>query len=131
MKIVKLLSNLGGIILFYGLLSFISLVLVILVDKNDNLYGNRCYVKDEYDFKELFKSEEVKEVSYHVGCNTYYVNVYVDENLSKDEIKVLLIKYSLIKQGLNIDTPVEVIVHASEPYFARLLDEGKISLVGN
>lgn len=131
MKLIKLLVNLGGIILFYGVIAFMSLILVVSLDKKEEPFGNRCVTEDNYNFNELFKSADVKDINYHLGCNTYYVNVYVNEDLSKDDIKVLLIKYSLIKQELGIETPVEVVIHSSKPYFARLLDEGKISLVGN
>lgn len=130
MKVIKFFSNLGGIILFYGVISFLSLILVVFTDKKENPYGNRCVVNKEYNFSELFKDEEVSNITYRIGCNTYYVIVNVSDELSENRIRALLIKFSLIKDQEGIKRPVEVIVNSDKPYFARLLDEGKVLVVG-
>lgn len=130
MKVIKFFSNLGGIILFYGVISFLSLILVVFTDKKENPYGNRCVVNKEYNFSELFKDEEVSNITYRIGCNTYYVIVNVSDELSEDRIRALLIKFSLIKDQEGIKSSVEVIVNSDKPYFARLLDEGKVLVVG-
>jgi hypothetical protein len=130
MKLFKFLASLGGVIVFYGIIGLISLVLVIYTDKQVNLYGNRCVAKDEYNLTELFKDDKVNEIDYRLGCNTYYVTIKVDESLNTDQIKALLIKYSLIKKDQNINIPIEVTIDSNKPYYARLLDEGAISFVG-
>jgi hypothetical protein len=129
-KLFKFLAGIGGVILFYGVIGFISLVLVIYTDNKINMYGNRCVTADAYNFKELFKEDAVTNIDYRLGCNTYYVSVSVNDNVSENQIKALLIKYSLIKENNNIEIPIEVTVISSKPYYARLLDEGTITFVG-
>lgn len=130
MKLYTVFAKIGAILFMYALLAALALVLVVQFDTVKNPFGDRCNTSINQNIDEIFYVEEVKDFSYHLTCNTLYLNATLDENASDGQVRALLIKYALLKEQNQIPYSVEVLVKAKETYFSRLLNEGAVTLVG-
>lgn len=112
MYILKTLWNFSckaGFSLFLMSVMFIGAVsLVSLTQKGKVYYGNRCNAALNEKAINYLNQEEVIAYDYELNCNTLYLDLTLDDNITKEKAKALLVRISSYYKSINynIDTQI-------------------------
>ena len=114
MKILKKLwsfSVKAGLSLFIFTTMFItSVILVSITQKGKINYGNRCISSFDEQIISYLNQKEIISYDYEFKCNTLYLDLTLDEDITKEGAKVLLISLSSYYDEINYNVDTQITV---------------------
>ena len=114
MKILKKLwsfSVKAGLSLFIFTTMFItSVILVSIAQKGEINYGNRCISSFDEQIISYLNQKEIISYDYEFKCNTLYLDLTLDEDITKEGAKVLLISLSSYYDEINYNVDTQITV---------------------
>ncbi len=112
MKILKKLwsfSVKSGLSLFIFTIMFItSVILVSITQKGKINYGNRCISSFNEQVLSYLNQEEIISYDYDFKCNTLYLDLTLNEGITKEGAKVLLIRLSSYYDEINYNVDTQI-----------------------
>lgn len=99
----------AGLSLFVLSIMFLSsIVLVSITQKGKIYYGDRCYAFIEEKVISYLNQDEVISYDYDFACNTLYLDLTLNENITKEGAKTLLVRLSSYYDEIeyNVDTQI-------------------------
>lgn len=108
--IYKILWKSGAVLLILTIMFVGAISLFSLSQKGKIYYGNRCYLSLDTRAIDYLNQEEIIAYDYDFACNTLYLDLNVDEKISKDSSKALLVRISTYYKSIdfNINTQISL-----------------------
>ena len=99
----------GGVFLFLlGLMFFGSVSLVSLTQKGKVYYGNRCNSSLDKKTISFLNQEEIISYDYELNCNTLYLDLNVNDHISIENAKTLIIRMSSYYKAINYNVDTQI-----------------------
>ena len=99
----------GGISLSLFILMFFgSVSLVSLTQKGKVYYGNRCNSSLDKKTISFLKQEEIVSYDYELNCNTLYLELNVDDHITIENAKALIIRISTYYKSINFNVATQI-----------------------
>ena len=99
----------GGISLSLFILMFFGAVsLVSLTQKGKVYYGNRCNSSLDKKTISFLKQEEIVSYDYELNCNTLYLELNVDDHITIENAKALIIRISTHYKSINFNVATQI-----------------------
>lgn len=110
--------------MFAGAVSIFS-----LVNRDTIYYGGRCNSSLDEKAINYLNQEEIIAYDYELNCNTLYLDLNVDDSLTKDQIIALLTRISTYYNSINFDADTQVIIKNNNYLIlANFINDGSVSL---
>lgn len=128
-KIWNIFVKLGALFFIWTILLIGAISLFSLTNKGTIYYGNRCNCSLNNNAIKYLNQEEIIAYDYELNCNTLYLDLSVDDKLSKEQIIALLVRISNYYNSIdyNINTQV-TIKNTNYLILASIVDNGEVSL---
>jgi len=112
MKLLKKMWNFSakaGLCLFLLTVMFVGAVsLVSITQKGKVYYGNRCSSKLNEKALSYLKQEEIISYDYELKCNTLYLDLVLDDFVTKENAKALLVRLSSYYENINYNIDIQI-----------------------
>lgn len=98
-----------GCCLFIFFIMFVSAVsLVAITQKGKINYGNRCKCSLNENVISYLNQKEIISYDYDLKCNTLYLDLFLEENTTKETAKSILVRLSSYYKTIeyNVDTQI-------------------------
>lgn len=107
-KVWKFLYK-GGLSLFLLVFMFFSSVsLVSLTQKGKAYYGNRCNSLINKKTISFLRQEEIISYDYELNCNTLYLDLNVNNHITIEKAKALIIRISSYYESINYNVDTQI-----------------------
>lgn len=110
--------------MFTGAVSIFS-----LANRNTIYYGNRCNSFLNEKAISYLNQEEIIAYDYELNCNTLYLDLSVNDDLTKEKIFALLTRISIYYNSINLNLNTQVTAKNNKYLIlASLINDGSVSL---
>jgi len=119
-----------GLVVFVWAIMFVSAISIFsLVNKDTIYYGNRCNSTINKKAINYLNQEEIIAYDYELNCNTLYLDLNVNDELSKEKIIALLTRISTYYSSIKLNTNTQVTIkNKNYLILASLINDGSVSL---
>ena len=132
MIILKKLWNFSskvGFSLFIITVMFIGAVsLVSITQRGKVYYGNRCNTQLNQQAISYLNQEEVISYDYELKCNTLYLDLTLEDSITKENAKALLVRISSYYNSINYSTNTQVTLKGYNYMIMACLVENDVTL---
>ena len=87
-----------------------SISLVSITQKGTVYYGNRCVSNLDNSIIEYLNQKEVISFDYELKCNTLYLELILDDSITQETAKALLIRISAYYESINYNVNTQISV---------------------
>ena len=122
------LAKCGLIIFIYCLMFIGSVSLVSITQKGVVNYGNRCNSILNNQAIYYLDQTEIIAYDYELNCNTLYLDLSVNDDLSETSIKSLLVRISSYYKEINYSVDTQITIKNSKYLILASLVNYEVSL---
>ena len=128
-KTWKTLVKMGAVLFVWSILFIGAISIFSLVNKNTIYYGNRCHSSLDNSAIDYLNQEEIIAFDYELNCNTLYLDLSVNDSLTKNQIIALLTRISNYYNSIDFNTNTQITAkNTSYLILASLANDGGVSL---
>ena len=128
-KIWRFSVKCGASLFLLSIMFAAAVSLVSITQKGKVYYGDRCCSILNPKAIDFLNQKEIIAYDYELNCNTLYLDLNVQDELSKDQIVALLIKISNYYKELKISNNTQATIkNSSYLILANLANDGSLSL---
>lgn len=115
----------AGLSLFILLVMFIGAISLFSISQKGKIYyGNRCISSINKDAIKYLNQNEIISYDYELNCNTLYLDLTLDDSISAENAKALLVRISSYYESINYDTNTQITLKGNNYLiFASLVDK--------
>lgn len=118
-----------GLVVFIYLIMFIgSISLVSLTQKGVIYYGDRCNSLLDNKAIDYLKQEEIIAYDYVLQCNTLYLDLNVNDELTDKQITALLVRISSYYKEIDFNVDTQITTKNSKYLILASLINHEVSL---
>ncbi len=100
-----------------------------LTNRGTVYYGNRCISSIDDKALKYLNQDEIIAYDYELQCNTLYLDLVVDDEITKDESISLLVRIANYYNSIEYNTKAQVTLkNSSYLILASLIGDGTVSL---
>ena len=122
------LAKCGLIVFIYCLMFIGSVSLVSITQKGVVNYGNRCNSILNNQAIYYLDQTEIIAYDYELNCNTLYLDLSVNDDLSETSIKSLLVRISSYYKEINYSVDTQITIKNSKYLILASLVNYEVSL---
>ena len=128
-KTWRILVKMGAVLFIWSILFIGAISIFSLVNKNTIYYGNRCNSSLDNSAIDYLNQEEIIAFDYELNCNTLYLDLSVNDTLTKNQIIALLTRISNYYNSIDFNTNTQITAkNTSYLILASLTNDGGVSL---
>lgn len=128
-KIWHFLVNCGLALFSLTIMLVGAISLFSLTNRGTVYYGNRCISSIDDKALKYLNQDEIIAYDYELQCNTLYLDLVVDDEITKDESISLLVRIANYYNSIEYNTKAQVTLkNSSYLILASLIGDGTVSL---
>ena len=118
-----------GLSLFLITIMFIGAVsLVSLTQKGKVYYGNRCNASINKKALAYLNQDEVISYDYELNCNTLYLDLTLENSITKENAKSLLVRISSYYKSINYNVDTQITLKGNDYMILASLVANEITM---
>lgn len=118
----------GFSLLLLSLMFVSAISLVSLTQKGNIYYGNRCNSVINEKALAFLNQEEIISYDYELNCNTLYLDLNLEESVSINNAKALLVRISSYYKSINYNIDTQVTLKGNNYMILASLVEQEITM---
>lgn len=101
-----------------------SIALVSFTQKDKVYYGNRCISQLNEKVLNYLNQEEVISYDYELNCNTLYLDLTLEDSITKEKARALLVRISSYYKSINYTIDTQITLKGNDYIIlASIIDE--------
>lgn len=119
----------GGLSLFLLCIMFsLSVTLVSIAQKGKTNYGRRCYAIQNNDLINFLNQEEIIAYDYELQCNTLYLDLSLNNDITIENAKALLVRISSYYTTINYNVDTQITLKGNNYLILASLVDKEITM---
>lgn len=124
----KILWKSGAALIILTIMIVGAISIFSISQKGKIYYGNRCVLSLDNRAIDYLNQNEIIAYDYDFKCNTLYLDLNVEENITKEKSKALLVRISTYYKDINFNSDTQVSLKGSDYLILASLVNGEVSM---
>lgn len=126
--IYKTLWKSGAVLIILTIMLLGAISIFSISQKGKIYYGSRCVLSLDNKAIDYLNQDEIIAYDYDFKCNTLYLDLNVDENITKEKSKALLVRISSYYKSINFNSNTQVSLKGNDYLILASLMNGEVSM---